>query len=72
MQTVLISGVDGTIVNFEHVTRIYKQGGYIHAELTTGKQIPLYFNTNYDAVNSYFDSLVDNILDIRVFRMRTD
>ena len=30
MQTVLISGVDGTIVNFEHVTRIYKQGGYIH------------------------------------------
>ena len=62
MQRILFLGCNGEIVNFDNVTRIFKQGSYVLAELTTGKTAPLYYSTDANAIEKYFDNLLDRVM----------
>lgn len=70
MQTLIISDADGSIINFDNVTKIYRQGSYVHAELVNGRTVPLFFDKDYGKVCKYHEAIIEQLSkrdDIQVY-----
>ena len=61
MQTLIISDTDGSIINFDNVTKIYRQGSYVHAELVNGRTVPLFFDKDYGKVCKYHEAMIEQL-----------